>query len=322
MRSVAVVSDIHYACAAEQARRHHEMRALSGPVRRTLLRLYRDYVWLRDPYGQNHLLDQFLDRAGSPDLVVANGDYSCNTAFIGVGDDAACASAQECLGKLRQKFPGRFHASYGDHELGKISFVGNQGGLRLASWRRARADLQLEPFWQVAMGNYVLLGVVSTLLALPTFEPEALPAEMPVWQQLRKDHLQKIAHTFASLQPQQKVILFCHDPTALPYLWEEVAALREHAVQLEQTIIGHLHSPLLLWKSRLLAGMPRIGFLGNSARRFSHALNRAKLWKHFRVCLCPSLAGIELLKDGGFLTLELDPEARRPLQVNRHRIRR
>jgi hypothetical protein len=40
------------------------------------------------------------------------------------------------------------------------------------------------------------------------------------------------------------------------------------------------------------------------------------------VRLCPSLAGIELLKDGGYLTAELDPEARSPLRVHRHRLPR
>jgi hypothetical protein len=82
--------------------------------------------------------------------------------------------------------------------------------------------------------------------------------------------------------------------------------------QVEQTIIGHLHSELILWKSRLLAGMPTIGFLGHTVKRMTTALNEARLWRPFHVRLCPALAGIELLKDGGYLTAELDPEARQP----------
>ncbi|MBI3875061.1 MAG: hypothetical protein HY300_03680, partial [Verrucomicrobia bacterium] len=69
---------------------------------------------------------------------------------------------------------------------------------------------------------------------------------------------------------------------------------------------------LFLWKSRVLAGMPPLGFLGKSIRRYSTALNRAKLWKPFNVRLCPALTGIELLKDGGFYEVELDLDAKHP----------
>jgi hypothetical protein len=101
--------------------------------------------------------------------------------------------------------------------------------------------------------------------------------------------------------------LFCHDPTALPFLWRE-EAVRKRAVQIEQTFIGHLHSPLYFWNSRRLAGMPVINFLGPNVRRMTRALHEARIWKHFRVRLCPSLAGIELLKDGGYYTVTLDAE--------------
>jgi hypothetical protein len=104
--------------------------------------------------------------------------------------------------------------------------------------------------------------------------------------------------------------LFCHDPTALPFLWRE-EAVRAKVGQIEQTIIGHLHSNLVLWKSRILAGMPRVGFLGHTARRLSTALNDAKLWRPFNVRLCPALAGIQLLNDGGYYTVALDPEAQK-----------
>ena len=58
--------------------------------------------------------------------------------------------------------------------------------------------------------------------------------------------------------------------------------------------------------------MPPIRFLGNTVRRLSTALNEARRWRPFHVRLCPALAGIELLKDGGYCTLEIDPEARQP----------
>ncbi len=51
-----------------------------------------------------------------------------------------------------------------------------------------------------------------------------------------------------------------------------------------------------------------MGFFGHSIRRISVAVNEARHWKPFRVRLCPSLAGIELLNDGGYYTVELDDE--------------
>jgi hypothetical protein len=148
-----------------------------------------------------------------------------------------------------------------------------------------------------------------------------LPAERPEWERLRTEHLAEIVRAFEALLPDQRVLLFCHDPTALPFLWRE-ERIRARLPQIEQTVIGHLHSRLVLWKSRLLAGMPRIRFLGHAIERFSAALNEARCWRLFRVRLCPSLAGIELLKDGGYCTLELDPEARRPAQFRFHRLPR
>ena len=73
-------------------------------------------------------------------------------------------------------------------------------------------------------------------------------------------------------------------------------------------------SDLVLWKSRLLAGMPQIHFLGHSARRMTGALHEARHWRPFHVRLCPALAGVEWRKDGGWLELELDPEGRVPAQ--------
>jgi len=316
--TLGILSDIHYASAAEQARGHDfELRGIPNPLIRALARFYRHYIWLRHPLRQNHLLDRFLERAGSCDYVIANGDYSCNSAFVGLSDDAACQSARECLQKLRQRFGANLRANFGDHELGKLTMFGGRGGMRLASWRRAQAELGLQPFWQLEIGNYVLLGFVSSLVALPVLEADMLPAERPEWEQLRAEHLAQIRRAFAALQPRQRVLLFCHDPTALPFLWRE-EAVRARLPQIEQTIIGHLHSNLVLWKSRLLAGMPQIGFLGHTGRRLSAALNQARHWRPFHVRLCPALAGIELLKDGGYYTVELDPDAHQPARFCLH----
>ena len=316
--TLGILSDIHYASAAEQARGpDYEMAGISNPLLRVLVRFYRHFIWLRDPLGQNHLLDAFLDRSAQWDFVVANGDYTCDTACLGVSDDAACQSVRACLGKLQQRFGERLRVNYGDHELGKVSFFGGRGGMRLASWHRARQELGLEPFWRVEAGNYVLLGVVSSLVALPVFEPDTLPAERAEWERLRAEHLAEVRQAFAELRPNQKVLLFCHDPSALPFLWRE-PEVQARLEQIEQTVIGHLHSNLVLWKSRRLAGMPRLRFLGHTANRLSTALREARYWRPFKVRLCPSLAGIELLKDGGYLTATLFADAARPARFEFH----
>ncbi|MBI5800594.1 MAG: hypothetical protein HZA92_07685 [Verrucomicrobia bacterium] len=315
--TVLIVSDPHHAGPAEQARRGYELACASNWAVRQLVSLYRGHVWLRDPLGNGRFLDAFLARAGAADLVIANGDYSADSAFIGVADDAAFASAQECLAKLRARFGERLHATIGDHELGKVSLVGGHGGLRLASWPRTTVGLGLRPFWQVERGSHVLMGVTSTLLALPTFEREMLPEERAEWEALRGAHTEEIRAAFARLSPHQRVLLFCHDPTALPFL-AQVPGVSERLGQIEATVIGHLHSPLVLRTGRVLSGMPPIRFLGASIRRMSTALNEAKLWRPFKVRLCPSLTGIQLLKDGGWLTVELDGDARRPAKFQFH----
>ena len=316
--TLAILSDIHYAGAAERARRSFYLRAISNPARRLAIRLYRHYFWQRDPFAHNHLLDEFLTTAGRSDYVVANGDYSCDSAFIGVSDDAACQSARECLDKLRRKFPTNFHAVIGDHELGKKPLGADVGGMRLASFQRAQKELSLPPFWQVSIGDYLLLGLVSSLVALPVYEEDALLSERPEWRQFRALHLEELGRAFDALQPGQRVLLFCHDPTALPFLLRE-EAVRRKVGQIERTIIGHLHSRLILWKSRVLSGMPVVSFLGHTPRRLSSALRQARHWKPFQLLLCPSLAGIELLSDGGYYTVELDPAARGPARFQLHR---
>ncbi len=319
---LAIVSDIHYASAAEQARGDdYELRGIANPLLRRLLAAWRRFVWQREPLHQNYLLENFLARTGAADFGIANGDYSCNSGFIGVSDDAACQSARECLGKLRQTFGANLRATFGDHELGKLSFFGGQGGMRLASWHRARHELGLEPFWRVEIGRYVLMGVASSLVALPVFEPDTLPDERAEWQRLRENHCAEIRQAFASLKPGQRVLLFCHDPTALPFLWRH-EEIRSKIPFIEQTVIGHLHSKLIFWKSRILAGMPRINFLGHTPQRLTAALHEARNWRPFKVRLCPALGGIQLLKDGGYYIAELSLEKDIPVRFEFHGARR
>ncbi len=322
MFRLAIVSDIHFASPAEQARGHgFELVGLRNPVKRTVLKWYRNLIWIRDPLSLNHLLDKFISAVGAVEYVICLGDYACDSAFLGLSDEAAFQSARECLGKLRQRFGQNVLAVLGDHDLGKISLAGDRGGMRLASLQRAIGQLGLRTLWQVELGRYTLIGVTSSLVALPVFDPDLLEVERPEWIRLREQHMTEIRRAFELLKPTQRVLLFCHDPTALPFLWHE-GSVHARLGQIERTVIGHLHSNLILWKSRVLAGMPKISFLGGSVKRFTTALHDARLWWDFKVQLCPALAGIELLKDGGFYTVELDPEAAQPPNFKFHPIPR
>lgn len=318
---LAIVSDIHYAAAGEQIRcATDEHRRVKNPAVNFIARLFHHFVWLRKCGVHNHLLDQFITATGEPDLVIANGDYSCNTRGLGVSDNDAFASAKECLDKLRSRYGDKFRAIAGDHELGKTGAFAGHGIMNLASWHCAVNQLKIEPFWRIQLGKYVLLGVTSSLIAFPVFRIDALPDEIAEWERLRQIQLQQIADAFRGLKPDERVLLFCHDPTALPFLGRE-PFICEKFSQIEQTIIGHLHSHLVMRGSRILSGFPTISFLGKGVRKISHGLGEARLWKPLHVRLCPSLTGIQLLKDGGFLTAELEADAKRPVRFELHRIR-
>jgi hypothetical protein len=97
---------------------------------------------------------------------------------------------------------------------------------------------------------------------------------------------------------------------------EEIVRLR--LPQIEQTIIGHLHTDMIFWKSRLLSGIPPVRSLGQSIHKITSALHKAREWRPFKVRLCPALAGIELLNDGGYFTVALDPTARQPAEFTFH----
>ena len=316
--TVLILSDPHYASAAERERVNFEINGIDNPFTRLLIILWRRIIWLRDPFAHNYLLDRFLERAGELNLVIANGDYSCDSAFVGLSDAAARRSAEECLGKLRERFHEKLLTVIGDHELGKSSLAGNRGGLRLESWRVTTEDLRIPPAWERRIGDHVLIGVTSSLIALEVFEADALPEEVREWHRLRAEHLEHVRVIFERVQSTDRITLFCHDPTALPFLATE-SFVQKKLGQIERTIIGHLHTPLVIWKARLLAGFPPIHFLGRGIRRISRGLNRARGWKQFRPLLCPSLSGSQLLKDGGYYEMKLKTGA--PAEFIRHRLK-
>ena len=316
---VFVISDPHFAGPAEIAKKGWERRVIQNPMLRQAALLYRRLFWLADPTAHNHQVDAFVGQAANADWVVANGDYSCDSAFIGLADPAARASAAICLEKLRRAFKDRILEIMGDHEFGKMSLFGGVGGPRIESWKRCTEDLALATLWKLDLGSHTLLGVTSSLLALPMFEREMIPAESADWRRIRQAYMVELGDLIASIPKDRPVVLFCHDPSALPFLARETAT-QPLLSRIQRTIVGHLHSPLILRLSRILAGMPEISAAGQTARRLSGALRKAKDWAPFHVTLCPSPAGIQLLKDGGYLELIFDETTAKPPEIIRHRL--
>ncbi|HEY1663175.1 MAG TPA: metallophosphoesterase [Verrucomicrobiae bacterium] len=316
--TLAILSDIHYAGPAERARgEDYEYRVIANPLLRGAVCAYRHLIWMRHPLEQGRQLDRFLNIVPAVDHVIVNGDYSCDSGLVGASDPAAFQSTEECLGKLRSRFGERAWFTFGDHETGKLSMFGGKGGMRLASWHSCTEKLGLQPFWKFSLGRYVLMGVTSPLIALSANQPDTLPEEWPEWQRLREAHLAEVRAAFDALQPEQRVLLFCHDPTALPFLASE-ESVRRRLPQIEQTILGHLHTQLVLFKSRVLSGIPPVRFLGRTVTRLSSALHDASQWWQFHVRLCPALSGIELFNDGGYYIVKIDPTAMRPARFEFH----
>lgn len=314
-QTILILSDPHYAGAEERLRTNFETQGINKPLVRLLVRVWRRIIWLDDPFAHNYHLDQLIAEPRQPDLVVANGDYSCDSAFIGLSDPPSRASARECLGKLRERFGDRLHALMGDHELGKSSLAGNIGGLRLESLRAAADDLKIRRSWEYRSHNHVLIGVTSSLWALDVYKHDALPEEAADWERIRAEHVEETRKIFERVREGERIILFCHDPTALTFLGQE-PFVQKRLHQIDRTVLGHLHTPLIFRTARMLAGLPVIHFMGKGIRRITRGLNRARTWRPFKPLLCPSLAGCQLLKDGSYYTAALKPNA--PAIFKRH----
>ena len=91
------------------------------------------------------------------------------------------------------------------------------------------------------MGRFVLLGVASTPIALPVFLPEMLPTEVEEWRRIATVLRERIRDAFAGLGPNQRVVLFVHDPSALPFLGE-IPEVRCRLDRIACTVVGHLHT--------------------------------------------------------------------------------
>lgn len=316
---LVVLSDVHWACSEEQARAGHEARVVSNAFLRLTARLWRRWVWLAIPHAHNHRLSAILKHVGPADWVLANGDFTLDTAFVGVSDDAAFASSAECLRHLRQACGDRLLTTIGDHDLGKVSLFGGAGGLRRRSLERCENELGLHRFWIRELGSGIVsIGITSTLAAWPMFALETPPNERSWWEAQHQAHRAEIAMAFARVKTGQRIILCCHDPSALPYL-HRIPEVRAALPSITATVIGHLHSPVVLAVARGLAGIPRVEWLGTTARRYTTALRHARCWKEFRVQLCPSPPGLQLFKDGGWLSAELGNHSSED-RFTRHRL--
>lgn len=304
MGVLLVLSDVHRAGAMEQGRRGFDSRAVANPFLRTFQRVYRRYVWMDDPMAHNHLLEAIVRRVPDPAWVVANGDFTLDTGFVGVSEEGAFESASEAIGILRRAYGGRLRCTMGDHDIGKKSFIGDSGGVRRRSLERCESDLGIPRLWHEDFPGWRWIGVTSTLAAWPVFRPETPEEEVGWWQENHVRHLEDIDRLFReATDAGMRTLLFCHDPTALPFL-RGLPGVAAALPGMGGTVIGHLHTRWVLRVGRVLAGVPKVSWAGHSIRRYTAALNEARCWREFRVTLCPSPTGIQLLKDGGYLTSE------------------
>jgi len=303
--TILVISDIHYASDPELARGpDHELDGISSASKRKLLGLIRRHVWIGNPFLSRTLLKQILSQPLECDLVVALGDYGLDPEYMGVADPIVYSNVSECLNLLRSHFGEKFVGLIGDHELGKRNVTGEIGCMNLKSWHISVTDLGLKPFWVLRISPWIFIGITSSLIALPNLMGDVIRTELPEWENLRKKHVDQIRQAFINAPSDHKIILFCHDPTALGFLWED-DIVRARLPNVALTIVGHLHSRAILTQSKILAGIPPLKFLGHTINRYSHALHLAKRWWDFKVNICPAPFGLKLLRDGGYLIVKL-----------------
>ena len=317
---ILIVSDIHYASSQEKLENENNLKIIQNPFFKIIAIIFRNFFWMKDPFAHNGKLLHFLAAAPDADMVIACGDYSCGTGHIGVMHPSAKASVLTCLNLFKERFGCRFLPICGDHEIGKKGLFSDKGGFRLTSWDICQEELKIRHLWHRQIGIYHLIGISSPPIILSNALKEILAEEKEQWQQLRKKYMKEIETHMCMVPSNEKIIFFCHDPTALPYLKE--SPIINHLLERKRitlTIVGHMHTDIILKVSRILSGMPAIHFLGNSISRMSSALHQAKVWKEFNMVLCPSLAGCQWAKDGGWLELNLEENG--TFSLTRHYIK-
>lgn len=319
---IAVISDLHVLgpLETERSRRITQDLAVDRPFAHRAwsrgLQRVRRRLWNRRADERDACFHHALDEMAllHPDWIVANGDFSGDTGGVGLDDPHVFESVERVADLLRRTFPDRCLFVFGDHELGKHSTELKRGGIRLASLRRGEEDLGFHSFWHRVEDRVHLIGVNSSLLSLSLFLPEARPTEIPAWQERRARHLAEIREAFTRIPPADRILLFCHDPSALGEL-AGLPEVRDRIGQIARTVVGHLHIPALLpitrWIGRLPSHNPRYPV----ARIIAHGAKSSRTWDQFRPVVCPAAFGLGHVLRGGFLHLDVLPDR---IRIVRH----
>ncbi|MCS6771644.1 MAG: metallophosphoesterase [Kiritimatiellae bacterium] len=325
---LAVLSDIHLVGPAELALAedgYGRIRRHPDPIER----FWRQGLYhVRRRFWNGHLrwrhtaflraMDEVAAR--QPDWVIVNGDYGGDLGGVGLSHRATLDSARLVVEQLRHRFPGKCRFVFGDHDIGKYSTTLREGGIRLASLEAGERDLRIPSFWHdKAPGGFHLIGINSSLLTLDFFLPEALEEEVPEWHRRRAEHLREVAESFESLPREARVILFCHDPSALAVL-AGLPVIQRRLTQIEMTVVGHLHSPTLLRVARYAARLSGLRPRYPVARIVAKGLEGARSWAQFKPVVCPSTFGTGHHVAGGLLWIEPNDEGR--LVAQRVRVHR
>jgi hypothetical protein len=219
---------------------------------------------------------------------------------------------------MRELFPDRTRFIFGDHELGKYDTNTRKGGIRIESLYRGEQQLGIRSFWNEEMDGFRLIGINSSLFTLDLFLPEALEEEIPAWREHRERHMNEVIQAFEKLEPTARVLLFCHDPSALSVV-AELPEVKARIGRIERTVLGHLHAPALLKLAQLLPHVPRWNPKYPVARIVAKGLRGVKSWAAFNPIVCPSTFGAGHHLTGGILFLEASGNG--PLITKRHRVR-
>lgn len=323
---LAVISDIHVLGPGEHERDRDLLSHLGagrGWLRtgwRHFLHRARRRFWNWHPESRRSCFFKALEEIQiyHPDWLIANGDYAGDAGGVGLSDEATYESAAGVITLIREIFPDRCHFIFGDHDIGKYSTAMQQGGIRLASLDLGEQKLGIRSFWHERVGDIDVLGVNSSLITLDHFLPEALTDEIPEWKRRKAVHEAQVTEAFESLDPDARVILFCHDPSALGILIQN-PAIEKRLSCIEMTVLGHLHEPRLLTLVQKMPILPLWKPKYPVARIITEGIKSAKTWARFNPIVCPSPFGAGNHLSGGVLFIEMDPTGR--LIARRHRIK-
>ncbi len=323
---LSVISDIHVLGPSEHerarelvsdiGRQHGMFRALW----RHFLHGARNRFWNWKPESRRACFMRALEdmHAYHPDWVIANGDYGGDAEGVGLSHENTYESAAGVITLMREIFPERCHFIFGDHDIGKYSTIMRQGGIRLASLDVGEQQLGIRSFWHERVDDIQLIGVNSSLITLDHFLPEALTEEVPEWRRRREEHEQRVAETFATLEQDARVILFCHDPSALGVLIRN-PIIYDKVRHIELTVLGHLHEPRLLSVIQRLPKLPEWKPRYPVARIITEGLRSAQTWSLFKPIVCPSPFGTGHHLSGGLLYVEKNADNK--IVARRHRIK-